>query len=941
MKTTLKNILTTFICLLGLGIFQNGHTQNYPHHFSKEDGLLSNQVYDCIQDKQGYIWIATADGISKYDGTSFEHFTTQSGLPSAFIWRLFEDSKGRIWLGNNQTPLSYIWNDSVHRIGAQFPQFYFENILEDATGNVYIVSLKEDKTYLINAKEEVVSIDSVLLLITQDDQKIWRDPLQTKINFFRLKSNSNQYTVITSEDYKKNQTQQLLYLDKNDDTLLKLTKDQDYDQFYYYNFFDQKPFLSYEKGIAEVRLHSKHPLHLIVPRQEGVLHPETIAADHNKNLWVSDIRHGLFYFERLPKSVKFSYHPDHQIVSRSLSFDSINYNLFFDESKLAQHYLNDSVLYDYINDGNSSAFCLKLNNLVLYRHYPGLLLESSDGLDTTYVSFDNQAVIEHSPQNSTLLAKTGAVKTGFKFENEVLFGTHLGIYRFDLGTDTVRVEKAYSGYVYGIARDENTLYAGTNEGLSYRDESGIWKLALSGGVSDVLVTQRLIIVRKENGSIVLLDKESFEVLKTINSFKENLGIHLVKNHVILRGDEIFGFFPVNNPDSLAFVYKGLCAGKVLSVQKVNDNIRLVCEKGNYDFKEFSDWKKEDDIEPFFVHGLSINKGKVVDLTILPSNKTNLLLIDLKALKYPSNKDLTYWYKVDEGEWSQSQQSQITILNLPYGEYEITLKAVDKYGTQFGSVIVLQVIHSMPFYLTSWFIILMTALFFIFVILFIVRGNRKRYKMISLSFELLQNKQKMLIMQMKPHFLSNLFNSLQVGVLDEDAESNSALLSLADRYLRKTLKASNSTLVTLREEIETVEDYVELERMRFKIPIELRIDANLKQYWGRTMLPVFTLQPLLENSLWHGIHKSTSLDIGIISIQIEEEQDHYRISIIDNGAGQGEVKTIQGNSISLKNIEKRLSLIDQKNRKTYVEFVPLDQGTQVNLYVAKKTKNYSH
>ncbi len=75
------------------------------HHLKVEDGLSQSTVYCILQDKNGFIWIGTGDGLNRYDGTGFKHYKPApgdtSGLPSSVIVSLFEDSAGFLWMGTN------------------------------------------------------------------------------------------------------------------------------------------------------------------------------------------------------------------------------------------------------------------------------------------------------------------------------------------------------------------------------------------------------------------------------------------------------------------------------------------------------------------------------------------------------------------------------------------------------------------------------------------------------------------------------------------------------------------------------------------------------------------------------------------------------------------------------------------------------------------------
>jgi hypothetical protein len=95
------NIINTFFCVvfLSLGIFAQG--QNYiaeTHIYSVEEGLSHRQVNDILEDRQGFIWIATPYGLNRFDGYSFKTWGQEDGLQSDQVERIFEDAYGFIWI---------------------------------------------------------------------------------------------------------------------------------------------------------------------------------------------------------------------------------------------------------------------------------------------------------------------------------------------------------------------------------------------------------------------------------------------------------------------------------------------------------------------------------------------------------------------------------------------------------------------------------------------------------------------------------------------------------------------------------------------------------------------------------------------------------------------------------------------------------------------------
>src|SRR6185369_12180833 len=91
-----KNIIALQAFMLT--IISNSFSQGYSYiNYDTRDGLAGSVVYDAIQDKEGFMWFATENGLSRFDGKNFKTFTTKDGLPDNEVLKLFLDSQGRLW----------------------------------------------------------------------------------------------------------------------------------------------------------------------------------------------------------------------------------------------------------------------------------------------------------------------------------------------------------------------------------------------------------------------------------------------------------------------------------------------------------------------------------------------------------------------------------------------------------------------------------------------------------------------------------------------------------------------------------------------------------------------------------------------------------------------------------------------------------------------------
>lgn len=118
-------------------------------NYKIEDGLVSNEAYDIIQDSKNRIWISTVAGISCFNGKTFKNYTTDDGLASNSSFSLFEDSRGRIWVGSHNKGVSIIEEGKITVPGTlDFSQLGSANsYLEAADGTVYIFFLNGIVSY--------------------------------------------------------------------------------------------------------------------------------------------------------------------------------------------------------------------------------------------------------------------------------------------------------------------------------------------------------------------------------------------------------------------------------------------------------------------------------------------------------------------------------------------------------------------------------------------------------------------------------------------------------------------------------------------------------------------------------------------------------------------------------------------------------------------------
>lgn len=145
-------------------------------------------------------------------------------------------------------------------------------------------------------------------------------------------------------------------------------------------------------------------------------------------------------------------------------------------------------------------------------------------------------------------------------------------------------------------------------------------------------------------------------------------------------------------------------------------------------------------------------------------------------------------------------------------------------------------------------------------------------------------QKMLRSQMNPHFLFNSLNSIKLYIINNEQKNAVHYLNKFSKLVRKILEASSQKEISLSEELGTMELYMNIENIRFSNEIDFKIQVEKDINVDNIKIPSLTLQPFLENSLWHGLSPKE----GDKKIQINvkhKDKGHVTIEIVDNGVGR--------------------------------------------------------
>lgn len=145
-------------------------------------------------------------------------------------------------------------------------------------------------------------------------------------------------------------------------------------------------------------------------------------------------------------------------------------------------------------------------------------------------------------------------------------------------------------------------------------------------------------------------------------------------------------------------------------------------------------------------------------------------------------------------------------------------------------------------------------------------------------------------QMNPHFLFNSLNSIKYYALTKDPRSTAAFLGTFAQLIRSVLRNSRASLVLLRDELEALRLYVEIEALRLEDKFVWRFDVDPALDLDAVQVPPMLLQPYVENAIWHGLMNKEGR--GELHVRVTAENGGVHCTIEDDGIGRARAEELK-------------------------------------------------
>ena len=303
---------------------------------------------------------------------------------------------------------------------------------------------------------------------------------------------------------------------------------------------------------------------------------------------------------------------------------------------------------------------------------------------------------------------------------------------------------------------------------------------------------------------------------------------------------------------------------------------------------------------------------------------NYLTFEFSAIDfdYPHLTQFAHKLMGLDEDWVVSQRRNVTYSNLPGGDYCLLLKARRGDG-EWSPVSVID-IRILKRWYQAWIAKILAVVLLLGIVYWVYQSRIRlavEKQKIKSDYErnLAEVKMNALTAQMNPHFIFNSLNSIDYYIIKNDTLKASDYLNRFARLIRLILNHSRSNYITLRDDLEALKLYIEIESMRFNEKFDYVVEAGNNVDLDLIQIPPLLLQPYVENAIWHGLmHKSEK---GCLKIKVELDETEQSIIVIIEDNGVGRQKAAEFKSKDVKHKERKsMGMAITQNKLEIINFL---------------------
>jgi len=958
--------------MIAMCLGQALHAQQF--HFKKfglADGIPQSQVYDILNDSRGFLWLGSrGGGISRYDGKSFKNYQTSHGLINNFVNCLYEDSHRDLWIGT-QTGASKF-------DGLRFTSFPFSKKGEIRVFSIIEIDDKmlfgtSQGTFLLEGDsvrslpighEQIsnfyvhafwVSKDHLYVGTNRGLFKLDRHELDLVKHFTKSNGLPDNYiqTIASISDsscwigtYGRG-----LRLFQND-KIIKPSFSLPAGLIIYDLMVADKNVLwvaSQKNGAFQIEIPSGRITNYTERKGLSNNHVRCITTDRWGSVWLGTSGGGLNQFTG-------------QLFSNYTKSDGLSDNYIY---SIGQD-IDGSIWVGNGNKGVSRLDSLGAQNFsdsIWHNTKVKAMAQSTDS--SWWFGTEGQGILHKINEEVTSISTKNGLCGDYVKDIEIASNGHVFVATLDGGISEIEIVKGglkFSNYRYLTELPSNRIFClhvdargrcwfGTeNKGLGYIEKgvvhmtindqdikyqairairtSGngqIWMATSSGLFSYNIADEKLLergggvlrssnlyllefdlngklYVGHERGLDVLIMNEAGEIIDAefygaSDGFE---GIETCQNSVIRDMDGFLWFGTVNG---LSRYNPNRSETPMRPPSIWLENIDLFYEKmqaGTYGYMPVN-WDSSSGIPTF------------------PYDK-NHFGFSLSGIHLTQSPQIQYQWRLEgyDEKWAPvTDKSDATYSNLPPGTYTFNYRAMTSQE-HMSSVKTWPFIIEAPYWQLWWFksaLGIVIASILLLSILLYLRRLKKQRQQLQFEKDLIELEQKALRLQMNPHFLFNALNSIQSLVAQDNTKEARNYLQKFAKLMRLTLQNSRLERIKLIDEINTLENYLSLEKLTRQPSFSFEIKCAEGTEPEEISIPPMMLQPFVENAIKHGV--ADMGEKGKIEITFELRDNWLHTRIRDNGIGREAAaekqrsKSKSHESAAIQVITDRLQLLNKE------------------------------
>lgn len=901
--------------------------------YTAADGLPSNQLYNILADSKGFIWVAHSHGLTRFDGNRFTNYSNPD-QNSEGVTDLVEDKNGVLWCHNFGGQIFRIVNNNLQlfekykwREQKAFPGIMISEkneLIATHTKGIYIYNIENGHDTIITPNGESHPFLHVALAKVQN-----KTFCLFKNGLYRVESDHfNRIEPIQKDSFNFQafptvlgdfrDSLFLLSVNRQIISVIQITGDK-------YSFARKFPapegvFFISKTSEDDAWLCGKNGSYALRNPNRKIenLSITGFARDNEGNRWFSTLQNGLVLINRFSENIKpFGLKLSNTEIIKAVSLWN---------GKLA----------------------VATNKGKLY-----LLAPNGETLSETYSPNKNNIDALHVTADSILLAGTDHLLKYHPASNSLIFLANTSSVK-DISTDSAgnifvanayNIEKISAAGEMEIFRSKrcwtaeyshyyNTVYSSFADGLyAFKNQKQKELTAYGKSIfaNTIAVQNEYLVVGTINNGVFLFVNDS--AVKHLYSGNDLLSDHVLK----------VKFF---NGKAWILTEKSIAAwdletGKIIHypfgdnfmVTNVSDfiywNNRLILANGNrldvmsiYGNTGFR-------LPNAFIDRVVINsKDTIFNPGVNLKFNQNDISFHIGGISYSSGKHIQFQYQLigTDTAWRTVNASQY-IINFPLlqpGNYNFRVRAVAFNGDK-GSIKAYQFKILQPWWKKTWFMVTTASIIALFIYLYLTSRIRSINQKNELLLEKLnlqsQWRDSMLAAirsQMNPHFIFNALNTIQSYIYTNDEVKASNYLGKFSDLIRKILDYSQKKQISLADEIDLLQLYVDLEVIRFENTMVASIMVDPELSLDTIYLPPMLVQPYVENAIKHGLlHKTENRELNI-RVLLRENENLLLIEIEDNGIGRKQSEAI--NRYRKKN-HNSFSTLANKQRLEILNFSP--------------------